>query len=214
MTASGSAAVGAGRSPAKTRKPSAFLSAIQHTSSYASGEPSMSCACARTILATEFDVDVVLVDALRVHGQRLLEQVVDGEVDRIRRRAGRAVMRLIRILRRDVDLCLADRVDVLEVAAAVEVLVGCREVVEVHAETRHEVHVGLTALVGVDRDGVIARTAAAGSSRGHRRTHGFCENRHLVVAFGVAAVRTRRYSSCGTARCTRKPPNPSGSPEP
>ena len=56
MTAFGIVAVGAGRSPAKTRKPSAFLSAIQQTTSYASGEPSMSCACARTILATEFEV--------------------------------------------------------------------------------------------------------------------------------------------------------------
>ena len=60
MTAFGSAAVGAGRSPAKTRKPAAFESAIQQTSSYASGEPSMSCACARTILATEFETMLFL----------------------------------------------------------------------------------------------------------------------------------------------------------
>ena len=51
---------GAGRSPAKTRKPAAFESAIQQTSSYASGEPSMSCACARTILATEFETMLFL----------------------------------------------------------------------------------------------------------------------------------------------------------
>ncbi len=56
MTAFGSVAVGAGMSPTKTRMPSAFLLAIQQIASYASGEPSMSCACARTILATEFEV--------------------------------------------------------------------------------------------------------------------------------------------------------------
>ena len=122
--------------------------------------------------------DVVLVDALRVHGQRLLEQVVDGEVDRIRgHRASRGLLE--RILRHDVDLCLADRVDVLEVAAVVEVLVGCREVVEVHAEARHEVHVGLAALVGVDRDGVIARRQRPEVGLG-RCPAGTCENRQWV----------------------------------
>ena len=115
----------------------------------------MSCACARTILATEFETMLFLSTPLEytvsVFLNRLWTVKLTGSAA-----TGRAVTGWYGYLATTLTFALPIGSTPSRSQPLLRFLLAADEVVEVHAEARHEVHVGLAGLVRVDRDGVDA----------------------------------------------------------